>query len=168
MSRDEQEGRRERRDPQRRGRVKRVQDMPSGPTPAGRPEAANGHVRERPDFTRAETYMTEHAPTVSDILRTDVDIVRHDVIRDQKTKRRLALRIAAVFLLAGLGMIGLSDLYGPVVDGIAGAIAAFGIAVTIHVLNPRPVLRFMLVVIALACLAVTFAVVLNIHLHGLA
>jgi len=168
MSRDDQEGRKERRNPQRRGRVRPVQDMPLQAGQDRHPAEASGRVRERPDFTRAETYMTEHAPTVSDILRTDVDIVRHDVIRDQKTKRRLAMRIAAVFLLAGLGLIGLSDLYGPVVDAVAGVIAAFGIAVTIHVLNPRPLLRFMLVVIALACLSVTFAMVLNIHLYGIA
>lgn len=122
----------------------------------------------RPDFTRAETYMQEQAPAVADRSRSDGEKER--IEEHERAYRRLqrvrALRIAAAFLAAGIALIVLSDRYGPVVDGIAGVVSAFAIAVTIHVLQPRPLLRFGLVVIALACLAVTFATVLKIHLYG--
>lgn len=159
---------RERRHPQRRGRGAKTRGRTTDTMP-GRTEETMIKSKNRPDFTRAETYMREQAPAVADRTRSDVEAerLRLQEIAYRSMQRGRAFKIAAAFLAVGILLIGLSDLYGPVVDGIAGVFATFAIATTIHVLRPRPMLRFGLVVIALACLAVTFATVLDIHLHGL-
>ena len=120
----------------------------------------------RPDFTRVETYLKEQSPSISDRTRTSAPTSVADVAPLKDYSRRNAFIIAALFLIAGGVIVLLSDRYGPIVEGIAGVIAAFAIAVTIHILRPKPLLRFLLVVIALACLSVTFATVLGIHLYG--
>ncbi|MFZ3481934.1 hypothetical protein [Sphingomonas sp. 3-13AW] len=122
--------------------------------------------KTRPDFTRAETYMKDQVPSHSDHDRRDVETTaaRYPATTPSGPKRKLAFRIAGAFAVAGIFLIILADRYGPTVDAIAGVLAAFAIAATIHALQPRPLLRFGLVVIALACIAVTFAAALHIHL----
>jgi len=158
----------ERRSQHRRGRAT--------PKSGGRPrtlsegsEKTMTRKKDRPDFTRAETYMQEQAPAVAERTRTDIEEerVRVAALAHERMQRGKALRIAAAFLVAGIALVLLSDRYGTVVDAVAGVVSAFAIAAVIHVLRPRPLLRFGLVVIALACLAVTFATVLHIHLHGM-
>lgn len=157
----------ERRHPQRRGRRNGTAGKGKAAIPEGT-EKTMTRKKDRPDFTRAETYMQEQAPAVAERTRTDVEMerIRSDAEAEHRIARTRALRIAAAFLVAGIALIFLSDLYGPVVDAIAGVVSAFAIAAVIHVLQPRPLLRFGLVVIALACLSVTFATVLHLHLHG--
>jgi len=125
--------------------------------------------KNRPDFTRAETYMQEQAPAVAERTRPDVEAERmqNEASAYERIERRRAVQIAAAFLIAGIALVYLSDIYGTVVDAIAGMLSAFAIAAVIHVMRPRPLLRFSLVVIALACLAVTFATLLNLHLYGM-
>lgn len=164
---DDNRGGVERRSPHRRGR----KDFRNGGRPTTLSEGAEKTMtkkKERPDFTRAETYMQEQAPAVAERTRTDIEEERqHSMERAHaRLQRTRALRIAAALLAAGIALVFLSDQYGRVVDAVAGVVSAFAIAAAIHVLRPRPLLRFGLVVIALACLAVTFATVLHIHLHG--
>jgi hypothetical protein len=110
--------------------------------------------------------MQEQAPAISDPLRTTSEQAAPGSAAAAAAQRRKAMRIAAAFLVAAVGLTCAADAFGPVVDAIGGMLAAFAIATAVHVLQPRPMLRFLLVVVALACLSVTFATVLHIHLHG--